>query len=254
MKKNTISFLHAACVQDMLCRNDSPVWSNLRMAQATLEELSAAIARAGDASKAVVSNMQPSRGGEALILLQEIYAACKDRQPHKGRVLPEGTMGQDRQTHGEDMNTKPVAPAMSAEEFNSLYGFVQELTDTSFLKNRADGKEVVLSEADRESIWMIFNELDKERQARQEAYELAGTRASEILKLRARVKQLEDAVRKAIDHDASGHAEWDGEGNSYISFLGHRLLKDTLEAKPTREVVGVTIGNPAAITKVRIGK
>jgi len=121
--------------------------------------------------------------------------------------------------------------AMSDVEFCSLYGFVQELTDTSFLRNRADGKEVVLSEADRESIWKIFDELDRERRARQEAYELAGTRASEILKLRARVKQLEAAICKAIDHDASGHADWDGEGNSYISFLGHRLLKATLEAK-----------------------
>lgn len=87
MKKNTISCLHAASVQDQLCRNDSPIWSNLRMAQATLEDLAAAVARAGDASREVLKHADPSKGDEAQMLIQEIYRTCKDRLPHRGRVL-----------------------------------------------------------------------------------------------------------------------------------------------------------------------
>jgi hypothetical protein len=48
--------------------------------------------------------------------------------------------------------------------------------------------------------------------------------------LEARVEKLEAAIRISIDHDASGHANWDGEGDSYIDQNGHKLLKETLEA------------------------
>lgn len=67
-----------------------------------------------------------------------------------------------------------------------------------------------------------------DRQASADAYELAGARASEILKLRARVKNLEDAIRKAIDF-GDGHAWWDSEGNPRIEAGGYTLLKKTLE-------------------------
>jgi hypothetical protein len=67
-----------------------------------------------------------------------------------------------------------------------------------------------------------------DRQARADAYELAGARASEILKLRARVKNLEDAIRVAIDF-GDGHAWWDSEGNPKIESGGYNLLKKTLE-------------------------
>lgn len=47
--------------------------------------------------------------------------------------------------------------------------------------------------------------------------------------LEARVKKLEDAIRKAIDF-GDGHAWWDSEGNAKIESGGHKLLKETLEA------------------------
>jgi len=63
------------------------------------------------------------------------------------------------------------------------------------------------------------------------AHEAAQAHGIEILKLRARVKQLEDAVRLAISFDTGGHAWWDSEGNAKIESGGHKLLKETLEAK-----------------------
>ncbi len=60
------------------------------------------------------------------------------------------------------------------------------------------------------------------------AYEAAQVHGIEILKLRARVKQLEDAIRKSIDF-GDGHAWWDCEGNAKIESGGHKLLKETLE-------------------------
>ena len=51
----------------------------------------------------------------------------------------------------------------------------------------------------------------------------------EVLALRARVKRLEDAIRKAIDF-GDGHAWWDSEGNAKIESGGHKLLKETLDA------------------------
>jgi len=82
-----VSHIAAAATQDMLCRNDSPIWRSLRMAKACMDDLTNEIAKAGDYSRQAVEIRKATRGGEALILLREIYDACKERHPHKGRVL-----------------------------------------------------------------------------------------------------------------------------------------------------------------------
>lgn len=68
-----------------------------------------------------------------------------------------------------------------------------------------------------------------DQKALNEAYEAAQAHGVEILKLRARVTRLEDAIRKAIDF-GDGHAWWDSEGNAKIESCGYKLLKETLEA------------------------
>lgn len=121
--------------------------------------------------------------------------------------------------------------AISLEELNELTKLVNGLVDPSYLRNSADGKDVVLSEEDRQGLSRLLQETWSEREARKNAYELCGARESEILALRARVKQLEGAIRISIDF-GDGHAWWDGEGNAKIEAQGHKLLKETLEAKP----------------------
>jgi len=118
--------------------------------------------------------------------------------------------------------------ALTETELADLVGMVMELVDTTGLSNRADGKTVVLSEAQREDLHRLVREIPAERKSRSEAWAAAGDRSSEILKLRSRVKQLEDAVRKAIDF-GDGYAWWDSEGNAKIEAGGHKLLKETLE-------------------------
>ena len=119
--------------------------------------------------------------------------------------------------------------AMSQNDLNKVCNLVKGLCDPAFLSNRADGKDVVISAEDRESLLRLVEEVWNERQARSEVYELLGVRASEILALRSRVKQLEDAIRVSIDFDTGGHAWWDGEGEAKIGAGGHKLLKETLE-------------------------
>jgi hypothetical protein len=51
--------------------------------------------------------------------------------------------------------------------------------------------------------------------------------------LQDRVKQLEDALQKALDCGASGHANWNGEGDLFIEAGGFKLLKDALGERKT---------------------
>ena len=120
--------------------------------------------------------------------------------------------------------------AMTPEEFGELSGLVRELADPSFLRNSADGKDVVLSVEDRQDLLRLVRELEAERRSRRDAWEAAGTRASECLALRTRIKHLEGAIRKAIDF-GDGHAWWNGEGSPFIETGGYNLLKETLEEK-----------------------
>lgn len=46
-----------------------------------------------------------------------------------------------------------------------------------------------------------------------------------------RVERLEAAIRKCLDHGASGYADWNAEGESYIITGGFTLLKQVLEEK-----------------------
>lgn len=85
-----------------------------------------------------------------------------------------------------------MTEAMTEERVSELTDLIIDMTDTRGLSNQADGKTVVLSEEDRAGLTQLLHELLAERKARKEAWEVAGTRASEILRLRTRIQQLEE--------------------------------------------------------------
>jgi hypothetical protein len=87
MAKKVVNTIAAQVVQNKLCRNDSELWQCLRMAKNCLDDLSQAIARAGDASREILKDVSVTEEERAQMLLQEIYAASKDRRPHGGRIL-----------------------------------------------------------------------------------------------------------------------------------------------------------------------
>jgi hypothetical protein len=74
--------------------------------------------------------------------------------------------------------------ALTEEELSDLTAMVLGLADPTFLRNQADGKDVVLSAEDREGLRRLAREIPAERKSRSEAWEAAEARALEILKLR----------------------------------------------------------------------